>query len=1282
MAIRYHIVPKKKNKAAVLIESTKEQIQIKQVDSSFQNFNALKAKLEAWYKEKHVSFDAVPLNESNMCSYIWEHEGIHDHTMAEYYYAGGCGVGELIEEIEYLRKQQGLMPDYDDYPEGNEFDSYDFIEEEHNTDDASGFGGVYGEMNANYGGYSISASPDVIAGGTPQSAVSQSNGGDFDDFFLSDEFVSFSDDEIDLSTDNSPVVCDYVPAPSTAAAPGSGWQGGGGKGKGYRKKKDVTDPGMVIGPAITGSVVTIASQPEGGRNLVFEGMPLEVEARELKSGSAIVTGSIVDDTEGIRFNKFVDSIDVAKDIVKQIGKSQCVQVCGDVEMDERFERDFVLKLRSAKLIKKDTMRKENREDSRVELHLHTKMSDKDALVTVSDLLKTIKAWGHPAVAITDHGVIQAFPEAQKVAKDLGVKVIYGVEAYLIDNEESTKRYHIILLAKNIVGLRNLYKLVTLSHLNYFSRRPRLPREVIEQHREGLIIGSACEAGELMQAIVQGDSKERLLDIASFYDYLEIQPICNNRFLIRKGLVPDDDALIQMNKTVVELGDYLHKPVVATCDVHYLNPEDKIYREIMLTATGFPDAKEQPDLHLRTTDEMLKEFEYLGEEKAYEVVVTNSRMINDSIDTLYPVPSDKITYSPQIDGADEALSDMCYKKAKEIYGDPLPAVVKERLEYELERIIGNGYGVLYYIAHKLVKKSLDEGYLVGSRGSVGSSFVATMADITEVNPLPPHYICPNCKHSQFFEKGEYAGGFDLPRANCPECGTPMHTNGHDIPFAIFMGFNGDKVPDIDLNFSGDYQPKAHKYTEELFGRDNVFRAGTIGTIAEKTAMGYVRKYAEINGKQYRKSFIMKLAKGFTKVKNTTGQHPGGIMVCPRNIDIHHFTPVQHPANKKDSGIITTHFDYHSFEGRITKLDILGHDDPTIIRMLEDITGVDIQSIPFDDPETLSLFSSTKAIGLTPEQLMGDKVASLAVPECGTGFVRRMLEDSKPKCFSDIVRISGFSHGTNVWLNNAQTLITRGTCKLNEAISTRDDIMNFLMQRDIKPLTAFSVMENVRKGKGIEKKNSQGEVTTNYEEQMRDGGIPDWFIDSCKKISYLFPRAHAVAYVMMAFRIAWFKINYPLAFYAAYFSIRAKSFDVKIMQRDLDGQKAEFKRLKGVVDEAKKFNKNCNKEEDMMSALEVSMEMIQRGFKFMPPDLLKSDARRFKIEDGQLLPPFLAIDSLGEKVADAIVEERQKRPFTSIRDLRRRCGVSQTIIDKMKEINCITDLPEDEQISLFG
>ena len=886
-------------------------------------------------------------------------------------------------------------------------------------------------------------------------------------------------------------------------------------------------------------------------------------------------------------------------------------------------------------------------------------------------------WGHSAVAITDHGVVQAFPEAQAYSLEKKVKILYGVEAYLIETEDQKVPNHVIIFAKNMVGLRNLYKMISISHLNYFDEYPRLPRSVIEDHRDGILLGTACKSGELIQAIVHGATDEELQNIASFYDYLEIQPHENYKDFIKEGLLKTEEELKDINRRIVALGDTLQMKVVATGNVHYMDPEDKLYREIMLTASGVKDPKDKADQHMRTTDEMLEEFAYLGEDVAYQVVVTNTKAIEESIEYIIPIPNG--TYSPKIEGADKALEDMCYAKAKSIYGDPLPKTVQDRLDYELKSIIGNGFGVLYYIAHKLVKKSLDDGYLVGSRGSVGSSFVATMADITEVNPLEPHYVCPSCKWSEFYLKGEYAGGFDLPRRACPECGTPLIANGHDIPFAIFMGFHGDKVPDIDLNFSGDYQGRAHKYTEELFGRDNVFRAGTIGTIADKTAIGYAYKYADANDLQKRRGFIERLSTGFTKVKNTTGQHPGGIMVCPRDMDVHHFTPVQYPANKKESGIITTHFDYHSIEGRMTKLDILGHDDPTIIRMLEDMTGIPSTSIPFDDPATLSLFSSTKALGLTPAQLQGDKVATLAVPESGTGFVRAMLEDSKPQTFSDLVRISGFSHGTNVWVDNAQTLIKTGTCKLNEAISTRDDIMNFLRNQGVADNVAFSVMENVRKGKGIEKRNKEGIAQTNYEEQMREAQVPEWFIASCKKISYLFPRAHAVAYVMMAFRIAWYKINYPLAFYASYFSIRAKAFDLKIMMGSLEEQQQEFKRLKALAD---KYEAS-QKEKDLMSALEVSLEMKQRGYSFANVELYKSQARRFMIKDEtSLLPPFVAVTSLGEKVADAIVEEREQAEFLSIKDLRRRTKMSQTIANRMVELGCLGDLPEDEQMSLFG
>ncbi len=1082
-----------------------------------------------------------------------------------------------------------------------------------------------------------------------------------------DEFCE--DESFDQSFYGEPIVCAPVVKPKSSGID----KDGNGNSEGRRRKREaVAEAGMLMGKQFEGQAVPIISLNDTSKDVIIEGVIGELE-KKVFANTTLVSGSIIDKTNSIKFKQFYKKEEDADGFLSKIKSNIKVKVKGNLEFDN-YERDLMIYITSMKEVPASKKRTEERKDSRVELHLHTKMSDKDALVSVKELISTIKDWGHPAVAITDHGVVQAFPEAQAFATEKGVKIIYGVEAYLIDTPDSDRRYHIILLAKNMQGLRNLYKLITLSHLNYYKRRPRMPRTIIEEYREGLIIGSACEAGELMRAIVRGESEERIREIASFYDYLEIQPITNNFFLVRNGLIEDEEGLRDINKRIVALGEELKIPVVATCDVHFLHPEDKIYREIMLTASGFSDAKHQPDLYLRTTEEMLEEFSYLGEEKAYEVVVRNTRNINDSIETLRPVPDG--TYSPKIEGAEDELRRMCYEKAESIYGTPLPDLVQKRLDYELKSIIGHGFAVLYYIAHKLVRKSLDEGYLVGSRGSVGSSFAATMADITEVNPLPPHYVCPSCQYSEFFEDGSYAGGFDLPRKKCPHCGEALNSDGHDIPFAIFMGFDGDKVPDIDLNFSGDYQPRAHKYTEELFGRDNVFRAGTIGTIADKTAVGYVKKFAEVNGIQCRQGYYEQLAKGVTKVKNTTGQHPGGIMVCPRDMDVHHFTPVQYPANKKESGIITTHFDYHSIEGRMTKLDILGHDDPTIIRMLEDLTGIDVRTIPFDDPETLSLFSSTEAIGLTPEQLMGDKVASLGVPEYGTGFVRRMLEDSRPKTFSELVRISGFSHGTNVWLDNAQTLIKEGICTISEAISTRDDIMNYLIQRQVEPLTSFSIMENVRKGKGIEKKNKQGEATTNYVELLKEKNIPSWFIDSCLKISYLFPKAHAVAYVMMAFRIAWFKINYPLAFYASYFSIRAKAFDCAIIIGGLENQKTEYKRIEQLGFKA------TQKDKDMQGVLEVAMEMYLRGFEFAPVSIEKSDAKNFTILDGKLLPPFIAVTGLGEKVALQIAEEREKKMFTSVSDLQRRCKISQTIIDDMIALGYLDHLPEDEQMSLFG
>ena len=1047
-----------------------------------------------------------------------------------------------------------------------------------------------------------------------------------------------------------------------------------------------------LGKSFTGDVIPINDVlGEERPNVIFRGKVVQVEFRELKSKRILLTFQMADKTNGISAKKFID---VAKGsgkyrrrnsmtpeeydwLVKNMQKGAFIRARGDVQYDT-YQNDYTLNVTDIMADQGDSIeRQDNNPTPRVELHLHTVMSDMDALITVKQLIKTIKKWHHPAIAVTDHGVVQSFPLLQEISRDKtnNVKVIYGMEGYMFDDRIDTS-YHIIILAKNQVGIRNLYKLVSISHLKYIYRgRPRIPRAVLNEYREGLILGSACEAGELIRSMVQKRLPyEELKKIAAYYDYLEIQPITNNGFLVREGYVKDDEGLRDINRTIVKLGDDLGKMTCATCDAHFMNPEDKIYREILMTGKGFKDAQYQPELYLRTTDEMLEEFSYLGEDRAREVVITNPNKVNDMIEDVKPVPKETL-YFPQIAGSSEALKHMCYKKAHEIYGDPLPQIVADRLDEEFTSILGHGFGVLYYIAHKLVKHSNDDGYLVGSRGSVGSSFVATMSDITEVNPLPPHYVCPHCQYSEFFTHGEVGGGFDLPDKKCPKCGHELHKDGHNIPFAIFLGFDGDKVPDIDLNFSGEYHPKAHKYTEELFGKDNVFRAGTIGAVKDKTAYGYVMKWAEKRGIKVNDAYVNSLVAGCTGVKSTTGQHPGGVMVIPRDMDVHHFTPVQYPANKKDSGIITTHFDYHSIEGRLVKLDILGHDDPTVIRMLEDLTGIKATTIPFDDPETMSLFSSTKALKLTPEQL-GSKVGSLGIPEFGTKFVRQMLVDTKPQTFSELVRISGFSHGTDVWLNNAQDLITSGTVPLKEAISTRDDIMNYLIQHNIKPKTSFKVMENVRKGKGIDKLNKLGQKTTDYEGELKEGHIPQWFIDSCHKIGYLFPRAHAVAYVMMAFRIAWYKINYPLAYYAAYFTIRAKAFKLSVMVGGLETQQQAMKEIAAKGKSASKI------EQDLYSALELAVEMSLRGYSFTNIDLRYSAATKFTIFEGKILPPFTAIDGLGESVAEQIVAARKEQPFSSKADLRMRGKVGQTLIDAMAEAGCLGDLPEDEQIDLFA
>lgn len=1045
---------------------------------------------------------------------------------------------------------------------------------------------------------------------------------------------------------------------------------------------------------ITGEAIEIRTVNEEKDGVIFVGTVISIEVRELRSKKKLLLMNLADETNGIPCKKFFDRPEEAE-AVESLKPGTTVKVRGNVRLD-KYSGGLVLEL--SQMEKGETVKidhEDNYETPRVELHLHTKMS-LDGLIDNEEIIKTAAKWHHPAVAITDHGVIQAFPKIQDLADKYHQKVIYGMEGYMIDEipadpDADRQQYgHIIILAKNITGLRNLYRMVTLSHLKFYRKRPLIPKPILEELHEGLIYGSACVMGEFFRAVLAGESDEELIQKAKFYDYLEVQPLGNNEFLInddKYGKINTKKDLEDLNRKVIEIADKAGMPCCATSDAHYMFAEDQRNRDILLSNWEKPGKIEShPPVYIRTTQEMLDEFSYLPKEKAIEIVVTNTRKIAEQCEVLKPLAEEWKSYNPKIAGADEKLVKMCYDNAKAIYGDPLPKVVQDRLTLELTPIINHGYGVLYYIAHKLVKHSNDRGYLVGSRGSVGSSFVATMSGITEVNPLPPHYVCPKCHWTHFFEDGSVGGGFDLPDKKCPKCGSNLAKNGHDIPFAVFLGFDGDKVPDIDLNFSsGDDQGVAHKYTEELFGRDNVFRAGTIAGIQDKTAYGFVKKYAENRGLTFNDIFIEKLSAGVAGVKRTTGQHPAGIMVCPRDMDIHNFTPLQYAANKKYlkdengrqiPGTITTHFDYHSISGRMLKLDILGHDDPKVIRMLQDITGIDPLKIPFDDQKTLSLFSSPEALGLTPDELasaIGNKgvtVGALGLPEYGTPFVRGMLEDTRPKNFSELVRISGFSHGTDVWLNNAQDLIKNGVVKLEDAISTRDDVMNYLIQHGVKPLTSFKVMENVRKGKGLEKGGS------NNRAELDAAHVPQWFIDSCLKIGYLFPRAHAVAYVMMAFRIAWFKVYQPLAYYAAYFTIRAEgSFNAPVILRGLASMKQELARIAAL-------DKPTAVEKGNATVIEVAAEMYLRGLSFLPIDLEKSDASQFLMVDGKLLPPFNCIPALGDAVAKEIVLARQDHPFTSKEDLKKRGKVSQSIIDTLDSMGVLKGLPEEEQMSLFA
>lgn len=898
-------------------------------------------------------------------------------------------------------------------------------------------------------------------------------------------------------------------------------------------------------------------------------------------------------------------------------------------------------------------------------------------------------------AVDDAGcTAEIFVKFVKMLEERNILTLDDLNAQGKVSEEAVRKlpsYHAIILAKNETGRVNLYRLVSESHLKYYNRRPKLPKSVYLKYQDGLMIGSACEAGELYQAILRGEPDAAIARLVDFYDYLEIQPIGNNAFMIKKedvSAVESEEDLKEINRRIVKLGEQFHKPVVATCDVHFMDPQDEIYRRIIMTGKGFDDADEQAPLFLRTTEEMLEEFSYLGSEKAEEVVITNPRKISDLVEKISPIRAGK--FPPVIEDSDKTLRRICYDRAHEIYGEELPEIVSARLERELNSIISNGYAVMYIIAQKLVWKSNEDGYLVGSRGSVGSSFVATMAGITEVNPLSPHYYCESCHYSEFDSPRvkEYVGraGCDMPDAVCPNCGKPLKKAGFDIPFETFLGFKGNKEPDIDLNFSGDYQSNAHKYTEVIFGKGQTFRAGTIGTLADKTAFGFVKNYYEERGSRKRNCEIDRIVQGCTGIRRSTGQHPGGIIVLPHGEDINSFTPVQHPANDMTTDIITTHFDYHSIDHNLLKLDILGHDDPTMIKTLEEYISspamdneynetdnrFEATKIPLDDQGVMSLFHDTSALGIKPDDIGGCPVGCLGIPEFGTDFVIQMVVDTKPKTLSDLIRISGLSHGTDVWLNNAQELIRSGKATISTAICTRDDIMTYLINQGLDSEESFTIMERVRKGAVAKGKCKEW---PEFKKDMAEHGVPDWYIWSCEKIKYMFPKAHAAAYVMMAYRIAYCKINYPLAYYGAYFGIRADAFSYEIMCQGKEVLQ------KYIDDYNKRSNSLSKKEQDTMKDMHIVQEMYARGYEFMPIDIYRAKATKFQIIDGKLMPPFVSIDGMGEKAAEAVEEAAKDGPYLSRDDFRQRTKASKTVIDYMAELGLLGDLPESNQLSLF-
>ena len=1063
---------------------------------------------------------------------------------------------------------------------------------------------------------------------------------------------------------------------------------GYGGGNGYHRKNNTEKPAFTNA---AGELVILGSdfggEPKEYEELsdfigsketpVIEGEVFKIDNIPIKNGRVLVTILIASKVRTFCLKSFISNEKLAE-IDENLKNGDMIRARGAIEYDT-YEHESVMMAKAVKKVKKTFKEDTYPNGRRVELHCHTKMSDNDGFNDAADIVKTAALWGQPAVAITDHGVVQSFPDAMSEASrqaGLGneIKVIYGLEGYLYPDENAKdeegnidikkgRTYHIIILAKNQVGLKNIYKLVSMSHIDYFYKRPRIPRSVLQEYREGLIIGSACEAGELYQAVLEGKSDEELEEIASFYDYLEIQPLGNNRFLVEEGKVRDENGLIDLNLKILHIGDRLGKLTVATTDSHYPTRESSIYRNIIMQGIGFRDTPSD-SLYLRTTAEMMEEFTYLGD-RAEEVVITNTNRIADMIEDVRPIPAEKCP--PKIEGSEEKLTESCYAKAKSIYGDPLPEDVAERLEVELNSIISNGYAVMYIAAQMLVEKSNSDGYLVGSRGSVGSSFAATMAGITEVNPLPPHYVCPECK--KYIRQDElgytYDTGYDMPEKNCPDCGARMIKQGLNIPFATFLGFTGNKEPDIDLNFAGEYQPVAHRYVGEIFGDENVFKAGTVATIAEKTAYGYVKHYVDDNHIKASKYDVDYLVQGCTGVKRTTGQHPGGIIVVPADHEIYEFCPIQKPANKRDTDVVTTHFDYHKIEANLLKLDILGHDVPQMIRHLQVMTGVDPMEIPLDDPKTISIFTSLDELHIKNENYRFTH-GTYAIPEFGTNFTRQMLDDIKPDTVEALIKMSGFSHGTDVWTNNAQDLIRNKTATISEVISCRDDIMTFLISKGLDNADAFKIMEIVRKNRVLSEEQLNN---------MKEHGVPDWYIQSCETLKYMFPRAHAAAYVMMSIRMAWFKVNYPEAFYAAWFSSKVDNFDAEIVGKDISV--VEHK-----MDEISKLGNNATaKEKEHLIVYEVIYEAMSRGYEFAEPTLEDAQARRFGVVDGKIMLPFNAINGLGDTAAESLVEAYKQGAFNTLDDVRNRTKLSNTNIDDLKRHGLFEGVPESAQMTIF-